>query len=448
MIQDVKANPEAIIGDFTKDEVRTFTKDEVVYTIGSKWKQRYLTKIGEEYYILPAQWIVATQEWKPYHAEEWKERPWSKKCQGCHTTGFDPETKAFIEISIACESCHGPGSQHVAGGGDKTKIVKSADAQVCGQCHSRGSDPTGTYGFPVGYVPGGEKALADTYTFKPGLWADGTSKKHHQQYIDWTKSGHAEALESLKANPHAEDFCLGCHSEDYRQAPEDAKPTLETAQFAVTCVTCHEPHEKGVGPQLRMAKLDLCGQCHTGTGGGTRPIEPGATVHHPQIEAFKGIGGLGVPDMPSEMYEEGVVCSDCHMPKTAKSAIPGDISSHLFTVVMPGKAEENQPDSCSGCHAEISRADLQNIIDSRQAEIKAALDALKAKLDEIKAAHPEWDVKAEVKSDEQKAYELAYTNYTFAAGEGSLGIHNYEYIKALIEVANKSLEEGKPVTLP
>ena len=36
--------------------------------------------------------------------------------------------------SITCESCHGAGNEHL---GDKTKIGKSVDAGVCGQCHEK-----------------------------------------------------------------------------------------------------------------------------------------------------------------------------------------------------------------------------------------------------------------------------------------------------------------------
>src|SRR4030095_13942010 len=34
-----------------------------------------------------------------------------------------------------CESCHGPGSEHVFGGGDTNKIMKSVDEGNCGKCH-------------------------------------------------------------------------------------------------------------------------------------------------------------------------------------------------------------------------------------------------------------------------------------------------------------------------
>ncbi len=35
------------------------------------WKQRYQTKIGKSYYILPIQFNETTKEWVPYHLENW-----------------------------------------------------------------------------------------------------------------------------------------------------------------------------------------------------------------------------------------------------------------------------------------------------------------------------------------------------------------------------------------
>ncbi|MCK5656422.1 MAG: hypothetical protein KAI21_01210, partial [Deltaproteobacteria bacterium] len=43
MMRDVKANPAVNIGDFeVPSEVRTFTKEDIAYTLGSQWKQQYL----------------------------------------------------------------------------------------------------------------------------------------------------------------------------------------------------------------------------------------------------------------------------------------------------------------------------------------------------------------------------------------------------------------------
>ena len=110
MMQDAKANPMAIIGDFdSSSEVRSFNKEEVDFTLGNQWKQQYLKKAGDDYVVLPAQYNISSGQWIPYQTEDWRDKSWFKECAGCHATGVDPEKKTFKEPGIGCEACHGPG---------------------------------------------------------------------------------------------------------------------------------------------------------------------------------------------------------------------------------------------------------------------------------------------------------------------------------------------------
>ncbi len=73
MMRDVKLEPLANMGDFESPlEVRTFTKDDVAYTLGSQWKQQYLKKEGRDLIVLPAQYNVFTGftpvAWHPAHS--------------------------------------------------------------------------------------------------------------------------------------------------------------------------------------------------------------------------------------------------------------------------------------------------------------------------------------------------------------------------------------------
>ena len=55
--------PTPIIGDFsTPNPLVTFRKEDVAFTYGSKWKQRYFTKRGDDYFVFPAQWDVRRQD--------------------------------------------------------------------------------------------------------------------------------------------------------------------------------------------------------------------------------------------------------------------------------------------------------------------------------------------------------------------------------------------------
>jgi len=122
VIQDARKNPAAVLADFSAEDL-PFTRQEVEYTIGSHWDQRYMKRIGDEYYVLPRLWSVQSKEWRPYSVWSWKRKPYSKYCAGCHTTNYDPVRRTVAEEGIGCESCHGPGGLHVASEGDRTKIV-------------------------------------------------------------------------------------------------------------------------------------------------------------------------------------------------------------------------------------------------------------------------------------------------------------------------------------
>ncbi len=62
-------------------------------------------------------------------------------CFECHTNGYG-QPGGFVSASATpdlanpgCESCHGPGSAHVEGGGDKTLIVRNPPLAGCLRCH-------------------------------------------------------------------------------------------------------------------------------------------------------------------------------------------------------------------------------------------------------------------------------------------------------------------------
>jgi Cytochrome c554 and c-prime len=70
VVRDPKAHPEAVVADFTHaDPLVTFDLKDVAFVYGSKWKQRFFTKKGDDYFVQPAQWDVAKKRWLPYHVE-------------------------------------------------------------------------------------------------------------------------------------------------------------------------------------------------------------------------------------------------------------------------------------------------------------------------------------------------------------------------------------------
>ncbi|MFQ6040501.1 MAG: cytochrome c3 family protein [Candidatus Poribacteria bacterium] len=87
------------------------------------------------------------------------------------------------------------------------------------------------------------------------------------EYKEWETSGHAKALVTLKKSPDAQGSCLECHSSGYIiNAPiwgsgRFVRATLETAQNAVACSSCHRHGATGEHYLIKSPKK-LCSSCH------------------------------------------------------------------------------------------------------------------------------------------------------------------------------------------
>ena len=75
-----------------------------------------------------------------------KERYFDAGCVSCHTTGFGYQTgfqigdpEATLK-GVQCETCHGPGKQHI-GNPKKSNIRSGADTSLCLQCHDTKHSP-------------------------------------------------------------------------------------------------------------------------------------------------------------------------------------------------------------------------------------------------------------------------------------------------------------------
>src|ERR1700681_285312 len=125
VVVDPKVHPEAILPDLSKpDPLVKFTRDQIALTYGSKWKQRYFTKKGDDYYPLGAQWDVTHQIWRaymvapntdwwvPHYPADNMQRPTGPLCDGCYSVNYNIQTKTVTEWNVGCEKCHGPGSVH------------------------------------------------------------------------------------------------------------------------------------------------------------------------------------------------------------------------------------------------------------------------------------------------------------------------------------------------
>ena len=331
VVRDPREHPDAILPDLATNDVAPFTRDQVAFVYGSKWKQRYFTKTGDDYYPLPVQWDIENKKWLKYHvpdtgADWWTayypssnmQRPTGPTCDGCHSVNYDIHTKQVTEWNVGCERCHGPGSEHVAHP-SRTNILNPsqmddvANNDTCIQCHSQGRPPSTpiegkAYDWPVGYRVG--LHLADYWQLEDHTlgqttfthFADGTAHKNRMQGNDYVQS--------------------------------------VMYQHGVTCASCHDVHGTGNDAQLRQPAQELCLSCH----GPTSPNGPHTAslaehTHHKDGSA-------------------GSQCIACHMPKIASEGVPGSfVSSHTFKFITPAMTEKYQmPNACTSCHKDQSAA--------------------------------------------------------------------------------------------
>ena len=329
VVRDPREHPEAIIPDLATNPLAKFTKGQVALVYGSLWKQRYFTKIGDDYFPEPAQWDVTHHVWRPYFVAkgtDWWEpfyppdnmqRPTGPTCDGCHSVDYDIHTKKVLEWNVGCGRCHGPGSDHVEhpSRGNilnpaRMDYVEANDA--CIQCHSQGRPLTNPiegkyYDWPVGYRVGlklrdfwqlEDHTLGEmTFTHFP----DGTAHKNRMQGNDF--------VQSLM----------------YRRG--------------ITCFTCHDVHGTDNYDQLRKPADKLCLDCHGPMSlNGPRTATLEEHTHHK----------AGTP---------GSQCISCHMPKIETTIADVKVRTHTFAFISPAITDKYKiPNPCTSCHTDKSTA--------------------------------------------------------------------------------------------
>lgn len=347
------SQPGVVVADFeTHAEQLPFRQEDAVWAIGGKWEQQFMGHDGEAETLLPGEWLGGVQKWDLSGWDGWERPVPLERCHGCHTVGLDVKTGTFVEANIGCESCHGPSAWHVKTWGIG-RIYSGVESEICGQCHTRGMEPSGKYYFPISYRPGEQTNLTEVFRFNaPTLgqesshwWANGHARERHQEFSAWSQGGHANALKSLLSPTYdgrfgaVNDECLRCHAAESILS-EREKPTLEGVSNGVTCAVCHESH----GP-LDRTRTE-CVECH----------ETGASYHRPESNTDH------VPCPPAAK----VGCVDCHMPATAKVGGKYQLHSHSPGFVVPtALSDEAAATGCTNdaCHVGVDRAEMQNKFD-------------------------------------------------------------------------------------
>lgn len=364
-------------------------------------------------------------------------------CLPCHVVGYG-EDGGFVDAvttevlaGVGCESCHGAARDHVENVADKSKRpTVDLTSELCGKCH------TGS---------------------------------HHPHIDEWQTSGH-----SLVTEGPADDFtagvllsaCGSCHSGEYYYTVDlmggsmdgDALVgTTREEQLAIECAMCHDPHMQtgnavepadGRDYQLRFPEVatptptndadaptdkdrfNLCGQCHHSRG---RDWTSESRGPHHSVQSNVYVGEMPTPTGTSPLVLSRTSvhsftreqCATCHLYRQDfQSEVAPAIAGHTFEVDNLSCAE-------TGCHPSSAQAIAAQT--TLQSEVQTRLDAIKTALGDEST----WEYSATGGPSDQSsitdAVKQARFLYHYMLSDGSLGIHNPDYVRSMLDKAESLL---------
>ncbi|NOZ78798.1 MAG: hypothetical protein GXP48_06425 [Acidobacteria bacterium] len=233
----------------------------------------------------------------------------AEKCASCHASGvrdlhqttsgewtYKPYPATLVEpgdpsyfdvnhdgildvVNVQCESCHGPGSEHILGGGDPAKIINPNDLdtqksdELCSQCHCdskiNAPDHPAVEACPAGVHHETQADVADELSDERvgqtpddvinGADAEDCIACHAPTAV--LKNGGMNETEALD---HFFTTTGGVFTAD--TAPDN------TAQWPnVSCIVCHNQHGASTPAYFNSStkayepmssSSELCGQCH------------------------------------------------------------------------------------------------------------------------------------------------------------------------------------------
>ncbi|MBI3850255.1 MAG: hypothetical protein HY298_08205 [Verrucomicrobia bacterium] len=186
----------------------------------------------------------------------------NQTCADCHTNisrRFPGSAHARVHLETAqlaggtgCESCHGPGSKHVAAGGGRGVFVVNPrqDAAACFQCHL---ETHAEFNLPQ-HHPVIENRM-------------NCVQCHDPHGSDIFKPAGGLAMARLN------ESCAPCHREQTRPF------VFEHEALREGCTVCHSPHGSINRKLLVAPDSNLCLRCHAQVQGSQSEIYIGKVKH-------------------------------------------------------------------------------------------------------------------------------------------------------------------------
>jgi len=255
----------------------------------------------------------------------------SETCKTCHEDVYEkqfestPHFKTTLKDGRGCESCHGPGSAHVDGGGDVSKIIRfkglsrQEASTRCLSCHGEAHAQSR---FAESAHAGSDVGCLDCHSphhatepqhllvkSQPQLCygchtsakADFAKPYHHRveeglvQCSDCHNVHGSATLRQVRNLPSGDFTCYRCHADKQGPFVYEHVPVKTEG-----CSSCHTPHGSTNPRLLRVSLVNLlCLQCHT----------------------FPTQGPIGPAHNQSQKYQ---ACTMCH------EAIHGSNFSSVF----------------------------------------------------------------------------------------------------------------------
>lgn len=301
---------------------------EVRYPVGHRPLQQYLVETTNgRLQVLDIAWDVNARKWFHLYPDQhlpagdgmhWTGtyKNWQARCATCHQTGFDKGydfpsrtyKSHWSELTVGCETCHGPGKDHVTAarqGNPRQSVMpklgpgqQENEINVCGPCHARRD------------------------AFSQVQPAAGSPFNDHYALSLLTPD-----LYFGDGQQNAEVFILG----SFLQSKMKAK--------GVTCSNCHAPHSN----DLLAEGNAVCTQCHNEAGRSDFPTLRKAAydtpAHHHHAEG-----------------SEAALCVTCHMPERSYMVIDPR-RDHFFRKPDPLQSQAaGAPDVCTTCHTDKTAA--------------------------------------------------------------------------------------------
>ncbi len=251
----------------------------------------------------------------------------STTCSFCHPQIFEAFMRnphSVLPTEEACASCHGPGSIHAGSMNpadirNPAKLAPAASSEVCLTCHR--NSPT-----------------------QAGRLQNGHALNQVACVNCHTMHGPPEQLISKKPSV-VNDKCTVCHTS---VKAAFARPyTHKLLENAISCIDCHNPHNRNMAPTVRMvaaANQPACFNCHNEKRGPF--LFEHAPVRTDGCTACHEPHGSSNPRMLI-VNEQRVLCLQCHANVGLTAVNLGGTPSAIHDL-SSGRYQK-----CSVCHVTV-----------------------------------------------------------------------------------------------